>query len=85
MARRDRSALAKRLINAWVSWNESSPFESHFMQTTAFFGVLCIDSTFYCFVTVCPHNAFAIEKTLRSLDCDCCDWVVFSVLGLSIP
>ena len=31
-----------------------------------------------CSVTVCAHNCFAMEQTLRSLDCDCCD-------GLSFP
>ncbi|QNJ25837.1 hypothetical protein SynSYN20_01510 [Synechococcus sp. SYN20] len=41
--RRDFSALARRLINASVSWLESSPSESHFMQKTPFLGVLTIE------------------------------------------
>ena len=30
-----------------------------------------------CSVTVCAHNCLAMEQTLRSLDCDCCDGLAF--------
>ncbi len=73
MARRDLSAFAKRLINAFVSWNDSSPSESHFMQKTPFFGVRSIELPLACAVTICPHNLSAMEKILRSLGCDSCD------------
>ena len=77
MFRRDFSALAKRWINAWVSWTESSPSESHFMQQTLL-GLLFMDLPPLLLVTVCPHISFAIEQTLRSLVCDSCDRKVFS-------
>ena len=76
MFRRDFSALAKRWINAWVSWTESYPSESHFMQQTLL-GLLFMDLPRCLLVTVCPHTSFAIEQTLRSLECDSCDQKVF--------
>ena len=40
-------------------------------------GLLFMDLPRCLLVTVCPHTSFAIEQTLRSLECDSCDQKVF--------
>jgi hypothetical protein len=47
------------------------------MQQTLL-GLLFMDLFPLLLVTVCPHISFAIEQTLRSLECDSCDRKVFS-------